>query len=144
MTEVTSGTRVDGVVIGVLMGFAADGAPLVVFPGNLSQAAIPARTTAVLMQEDVGREVALLFEGGDAALPLVVGRLVRPEALPATVTRDGVEEVLELTAEREILLRCGKASITLTRTGKVLIRGEYISSRSAGANRIWGSSVHLN
>jgi hypothetical protein len=149
MSEVGSTTRIDGVVIGVLMGFAADegAAPLVVFPGNPSEAAIPARTTAALTSADVGREVALLFEGGDPALPLVVGRLLRPgtPAPVTTVVRDGApEEVLELTAERELLLRCGKASITLTRAGKVLIRGEYISSRSTGANRIKGGSVHLN
>jgi hypothetical protein len=144
MTRTASAARIDGVAIGVLMGFTADGAPLVVFPGNLSEAAIPARTTAALTQDDIGREVALLFEGGDPALPLVVGRLVRPEPTHVTVARDGVEEALELTAEREILLRCGRASITLTRTGKVLIRGEYISSRSTGANRIKGGSVHLN
>ena len=56
----------------------------------------------------------------------------------------GGEERLELTAEREIVLRCGKASITLTRAGKVLIRGDYISSRSSGVNKIKGGSVQLN
>jgi Domain of unknown function (DUF6484) len=144
MTGASSAVRIDGVVIGVLMGFAADGAPLVVFPGNLSEAAIPARTTAALTREDVGREVALLFEGGDPALPLVVGRVVRPEPTPVAAARDVPEEVLQLTAEREIVLRCGKASVTLTRAGKVLIRGEYVSSRSTGTNRIRGGSVHLN
>ena len=143
MSELATTTRIDGVMIGVLMGFAADGAPLVVYPGNPSEAALPARTTAALTQEDVGREVALLFEAGDPARPLVVGRLIRPEPPPVTVVRDGAEEILELTAERELLLRCGKASITLTRAGKVLIRGEYISSRSTGANRVKGGSVHL-
>jgi len=151
--------RLDGVVIGVLIGFAADGAPLVVFPGNLTDSAIAARTTAVLGSGDVGSEVALLFEASDPGRPMVIGRLLHPVSLeakaPATaqpglaqpglavsVERDG--EHLELTAEREIVLRCGKASITLTRAGKVLIRGTYISSRSSGANRIWGGSVNFN
>jgi hypothetical protein len=138
----TSTTRIDGVVIGVLMGFSGGGAPLVVFPGNRADTAVPARTTASLTPEDVGREVALLFEAGDPTLPLVVGRLIRPE--PVTIARDGADEIVTLTAEREIVLRCGKASITLTSAGKVLIRGEYVSSRSTGANRIKGGSVHLN
>jgi hypothetical protein len=142
-------TRLDGVVIGVLMGIQPDGSPLVVFPGNLHEVAMPARTTAVLAPTDVGGEVALLFEDGDPARPLVIGRLLRPidpsEAEPPAtveVVRDG--ERLELTANREIVLRCGKASITLTEAGKVLIRGAYVSSRSTGANRIKGASVHLN
>lgn len=144
MEQTAQRTRIDGVVIGVLMGFAEDGAPLVVYPGNPAEAAVAARTTAVLAPDDVGREVALLFEGGDAARPLVVGRLVRPEAMPAQVVRDGIEEVLQLAAEREIVLRCGKASITLTRAGKVLIRGEYIFSRSTGVNKLKGGSIQLN
>jgi hypothetical protein len=48
------------------------------------------------------------------------------------------------TAEQEIVLRCGKASITLTRAGKVLIRGAYILNRSSGVNRIKGGSVQIN
>jgi hypothetical protein len=137
----------DGVVIGVLLGFGEGGAPLVIFPGNARQEAVPARTTAALLPGDVGTEVALLFEGGDPARPLVIGRLLRPAETPAPqpaveVVRDG--DRLELRAEQEITLRCGKASITLTREGKVLIRGGYISSWSSGANRIKGGSVHLN
>jgi hypothetical protein len=147
--EQASMERLDGVVIGVLLGFTAEGAPLVIFPGNRAEAAIAARATCVLAPGDVGRELALLFESGDPARPLVIGRVLRPENVePAAasrtveVVRDG--ERLELTAEREIVLRCGKASITLTRAGKVLIRGAYVSSYSTGANRIKGGSVHLN
>ena len=36
MTDVRAAARIEGVAIGVLMGFADDGAPLVVFPGNLA------------------------------------------------------------------------------------------------------------
>lgn len=136
--------RLEGVAIGLLMGFAESGEPLVVFAHNPSETAIPARSTAALGREDVGAEVALLFEGGDPRRPVIVGRLLRPEPAspPVTVERDG--ERLELTAEREIVLRCGEASITLTRAGKVLIRGTHLLSRSSGANRIKGASVQLN
>jgi hypothetical protein len=41
-------------------------------------------------------------------------------------------------------LQCGKASITLTRAGKVLINGAYVSSRSSGVNRLKGGSIQLN
>ena len=62
MDQTAQKARIDGVVIGVLMGFSADGAPLVVYPGNPAETAAPARTTAVLAPDDVGCEVALLFE----------------------------------------------------------------------------------
>jgi hypothetical protein len=47
-------------------------------------------------------------------------------------------------AREEIVLRCGKASITLTKAGKVLIRGAYLLNRSSGVNRIKGGSVQIN
>ena len=130
--------------VGVLLGFGAQGEPLVVFTGNPQDAAVPARATTALQAGDVGGEVALLFEGGDPARPVVIGRLLRPgRSVPAVeVVRDG--QRVDVRAEQEIVLRCGKASITLTRAGKVLIRGAYISSQSSGANRIKGGSVHLN
>jgi uncharacterized protein DUF6484 len=152
--EQASTERLDGVVIGVLLGFAADGVPLVIFPGNRAEAAVAARATCALGSGDIGRELALLFEGGDPLRPLVIGRVLRPgdaaarDPAPASqppaveVVRDG--ERIELTAEREIVLRCGKASIMLTRAGKVLIRGAYVSSHSTGANRIKGGSVNIN
>ena len=53
-------------------------------------------------------------------------------------------ETLTLTANREIVIRCGEASITLTRAGKILLRGKYLLSRSSGVNRIKGGSVQIN
>ncbi len=58
------------------------------------------------------------------------------------IDADG-ERVL-VTAEREIVLRCGEASLTLTRAGKVLIKGKYIVSRSSGYNKIKGAAVDIN
>jgi hypothetical protein len=49
-----------------------------------------------------------------------------------------------VNAEREIELRCGEASITLTRAGKVLIKGEYVLTRAKGLNRIKGAAVSIN
>jgi hypothetical protein len=57
---------------------------------------------------------------------------------------EGDGERLVFSAEKEIVLRCGNASITLTRAGKVLIRGAYLLARSSGVNRIQGGSVQIN
>lgn len=140
-------TRLDGVVIGVLLDVPQAASPVVAFPGCPSETGIAATTTTALSREDIGAQVALMFVAGDPSLPLVIGRIQRlPQAsaaTPAAVAQiDG--ERLEFSAEREIVLRCGKASITLTREGKVLIKGAYLSSRSSGVNRIKGGSVQIN
>ncbi|CAN7459849.1 MULTISPECIES: DUF6484 domain-containing protein [Pseudomonas] len=138
-------TRLDGVVIGILLDVPEASSPVVAFPGCPSETGIAATTTTVLAREDIGTQVALMFVGGDPAQPLVIGRIQRlPETRkePAVAHIDG--ERLEFSAEREIVLRCGKASITLTREGKVLIKGAYLSSRSSGVNRIKGGSVQIN
>lgn len=140
-------TRLDGVVIGVLLDVPQAASPVVAFPGCPSETGIAATTTTALSREDIGAQVALMFVAGDPSLPLVIGRIQRlpqvPAATPAAVAHvDG--ERLEFSAEREIVLRCGKASITLTREGKVLIKGAYLSSRSSGVNRIKGGSVQIN
>jgi hypothetical protein len=136
--------RVDGVVIGVLLDVPSADAPVVAFPGCPGETGLAARTTTPLAREDIGAQVALMFEAGNLSRPLVIGRIQRlPQTTtPAVAHLDG--ERLEFSAEREIVLRCGKASITLTREGKVLIRGTYLSNRSSGVNRIKGGSVQIN
>jgi hypothetical protein len=143
--SVSSPRRLDGVIIGALVGFAKNGVPLVDFSGNQQDSPVPARTIVTLSREDVGREVALLFEGADAARPILIGLTQPPQPQsPQRVSIDRDGERLELTADREIVLRCGDASITLTRAGKVLIRGAYVSSHSSGVNKIKGGAVHIN
>lgn len=59
-----------------------------------------------------------------------------------TLRIDGKRVVIE--GQEEITLSCGEASITLTKAGKILIRGTYLQSRSSGVNRILGGSVQVN
>ncbi|WP_086998831.1 DUF6484 domain-containing protein [Rhizobium sullae] len=135
--------RIEGVVIGVLLGFDA-GAPLVVFPGNPRDTALPARSLCDLTSAMIGAEVALLFEGGDALRPLIVGRIVEPARKSSTpnVVRDG--ERVRITGEERIELRCGKATIIMEKDGHITIRGTYVTSHASAANRIRGGSVNLN
>lgn len=137
-----SQARLDGVVIGTLLALPQAASPIVGFPGCPQAQGMAARSTALLTPDDIGAQVALMFENGDPAHPLVVGRLLGATPPAAQVRLD--DERLELSAEREIVLRCGKASITLTRAGKVIIQGAYLSSRSSGVNRIKGGSVQIN
>lgn len=136
--------RIDGVVIGTLLELDVIGSPRVDYPGN-SGGALPARALTALDSSKVGREVALMFEDGDPLRPLLLGVLTkpgRPEPRAVQVDMDG--ERIVFTGRKEIVLRCGKASITLTRAGKVLLRGAYVSSRSSGVNRVKGGSVQIN
>jgi Domain of unknown function (DUF6484) len=119
-----------------------DSGARVVFPG--SAGAVPARTLVPLGPSAVGASVALLFEDGDPARPLIAG-VVQDEAAVGrgpTVELDGRQ--LCLSAQRKIVLRCGKASITLTRDGKIVVRGAHVLSRSSGVNRLQGGSVRIN
>lgn len=129
--------------VSVLAGFDESQRPLVQVPGSAGGDPVPARQSCLLGVTDLGREVILTFENGDPMRPIIVGLLQSPGAVPAVrVSPDG--ERLEIAAEHEIILRCGKASITLTQAGKILIRGAYLLSRSSGANRIKGASVEIN
>ncbi len=106
----------------------------------------PVASSVVLDAQTLGRRVAVLFDRGRPERPIVVG-LIRdeePEAPAAPETLELDADALLLRAKRELTLRCGKASVTLTRAGKVLIRGAYLLQRSSGVNRIKGGSVQIN
>ena len=136
--------RIDGVALGLVMGFDEAGAPLVVFAGNPSDSAIAARSVAALAGEDVGCEVALCFEDGDLNRPLIIGRIVEPvrQDAPPQIIRDG--ETVKVTASERLELRVGKASIVMKKDGHITIRGSYLVSHASASNRIRGGSVNLN
>jgi hypothetical protein len=142
--------------IGIIVGFHDSGGPLVDFPSNPFSEYLPAHSIVTLSKSEIGREVVLLFEEGDLQKPIVMGLIQHQNPAdshsednvgdekpsPVAVEIDG--DRLIFVAEKEIVLRCGQASITLTRAGKILIRGTYLLNRSSGVNRIKGGSVQIN
>jgi len=154
MTESAESGVINGIVIGTLAEVAADGDPLVYYPGIPGGQPLPAVSTSGLSEQKPGIELALGFVNGDPARPIVLGQIHNPasrgarQSQPAAGQRavdvklDG--DTLTLTAEREIVLKCGNSSITLTRAGKVILKGEYLSTHSTGVNRIKGGSVQIN
>ena len=138
------------VATGRLQGFDLLDQPLIANLAACPGQVVAARTTLPLRRAMIGRDVVVLFDCGDLQAPIIVG-VIEPKALAenalarapgVTIHADGERHVIE--AEREIVLRCGDASITLTRAGKVIIKGNYILSRSTGYNKIKGAAIDIN
>jgi hypothetical protein len=133
-----------GLVVGLFLGFDSEGAPLVDFPGNPTGTTVRARVIGAISKQDCGKAAALLFQEGDPAQPIIVGVIQDRVDKPQPVGVEIDNQILEFKAEKQIVLRCGDASITLTRAGKVLIRGKYILSNSLGVNMVKGGIIRLN
>ena len=152
--------RIEGVRVGTIVKVDENGRVLVEFPGN-TEGPVAARFTSAFGLRRLKKaaaneeEVLLAFENNDTRLPIVIDSLghdtnqtTRSEAI--ALQTEELDDILvdgkrvTFDAKEEIVLRCGKASITLTRAGKVLIRGAYLLSRSSGVNRIKGGVVHVN
>ncbi len=162
------------IVIGVFTGLNDQGKPLVNFAYNEVSHPIVAITSVALNQKQTDRQVALMFEEGDIKKPIIMGVIhnqldeilenfeftaednAREEASSQNPTPETNDSTLKsedayldgkrvvLEGKEEIVLKCGDASITLTKAGKILIRGKYLLNRSSGVNRIMGGSVQVN
>lgn len=149
-------------VIGSITGLDSRGQALVDFPQNGLGKPMEALATVGVTQQHVGRQVALLFANGDPQQPVIIGIIHSPlhEMLasyelsaPSDSAPDAAEGVQDVVVDgrriviegrEEVVLKCGDASITLTKSGKILIRGKYLVNRSSGVNRIMGGSVQIN
>ncbi len=148
-TELKNNQQINGVIIGKVISLDDSGDVTVTYPGNPTDSSLIASSVVSVNVNDIDKNVVLMFEAGNPLRPIIMGRL---QDSPARVEKKSDETVnvqldgkcLAFTAQKEIVLRCGEASITLTRAGKVIIRGEYLLSRSTGTNRIKGGSVQIN
>jgi hypothetical protein len=122
---------------------------------------VPARLAMAATRERIAEAIAkclptvVLFENGDRSKPLIVGFVepLQPEtpiAQPEEAEKNPFVEAdvdgkrVRVTAQDEIVLQCGSASVTLRRNGRVIIRGTYVESHSEGTNRIKGGQVQIN
>jgi len=137
-------SRNASVVIGLFLGLNEEGKPLVDYPGNPSGQALLARTTTNVGSSERGQDAVLVFEDGDPAKPIIMGLLQNSSNEPKSDEPAAEVETLEFRANREIVLRCGDASITLRSNGRLVIRGAYIETRASGTNRIKGGAVLIN
>ena len=152
--------KISGIRIGHIHGVDKKGRLLVDFPGNI-EGPLPARFAESAKQKlssGVGtsdEKILLAFEKEDPKLPIVIDLIC--DAIEMTEKANNIALRIDETddvyvdgrrimydASEQIVLRCGKASITLTRAGKVIIRGAYVLNRSSGVNKIKGGSVQIN
>jgi uncharacterized protein DUF6484 len=136
-----------GAIVGTLAGLSPSGGPLVAVTS--SDQPISARSCVRLGSEHIGSSVVMVNDDNDPDCPIIVGVVDGDVPQPAASTDRSVAVRLDgervvLSAAREIVLECGKASITLTHAGKIIIRGAYVSSHSHGVNRIKGGTVEIN
>lgn len=139
----------------------ADGAvPRVDYPGNPG-GPVGARSTVPLEPEALlaavaRRQGAVLLLAEGEPRPILIG-LLQPETetplLDAVLgaPAERLVEVAEVDGKRvvvegrdEIVLRCGEASITLRRNGRVVIRGTQLETRASGLQRIQGGKIEIN
>lgn len=137
--------------------------PAVILVECPGQPPVPARLISsvdrsmLAKKENIGRSVLLVFENGDPEYPIIVGVLENliddMVALELEAAKDQPQEKpdvivdgkkITLQAEQEIVLQCGKGSITLKKEGKIIIKGTNIISRASEGNKIKGSYVDLN
>jgi len=149
---VTSLGSVLAPIVGARAGFivevAPGGEPRVDYQGN-RLGPIAARSTVDIPALPKGErlEVLLVFESNDPIRPIVIGLLRGPGGLEARGPRPADQTLgrrLVLEAPDEVEIRCGPASITLRRNGRIVLRGLQIESRATGANKIRGGSVQIN
>lgn len=124
----------------------AEGVPWVSFAGG-GEKGRAAEVAVDLDPAHVGRDVLLCFPDGKKGVPVIVG-IVR-KAGESTLPRSSLDLVVDhdrvvLSARSEVVLRCGKATISLNAEGQVSIKGANVVSTAYGTNRIRGGNVQIN
>lgn len=133
-----------GAVMGKLVAIEA-GRPTVEFDAGQGLCRMPARVLQDMAPGGeawlVGQTVLMMLAQGDAALPIIVGRV--GETLPQPSVDMNADE-LNFEGREQVVLRCGEASITLKADGQVLIKGSRLLSRASESNKIRGATVLIN
>ncbi|MBU1169907.1 MAG: hypothetical protein KKD44_10135 [Proteobacteria bacterium] len=133
--------KIEGIVVGQLVGFEHTKNPLVDFKKNVTGRPLSARATVALSETHVGRDVALMFEECNPKKPVIIG-LMHSEENQTEAPPD--EQIKTISAENAILFRCGKSTLLLKKDGTIEISGKNIVARASGQNTIKGAVVHIN
>lgn len=145
-SQARSSRPVQGLVVGWITAVGSDGSIRVSAP-SLGEDPLSARALCPVGPEQIGAQCALMFEQGDVDRPIVMG-LFQHAVLPITTTGSTATgqdaRTFKISADREIALHCGKASLRLTQDGRIELRGTTLISHASGVNRIRGGAIKLN
>lgn len=150
-----AGPEAGGASFATIVSLAPDGTPEVHLDddGPAVPARLAVRTTRARIEKAIAvrQQAVVVFEGSDRSRPIIVGFIEaleqpQPDASAGipVIEADVDGRRVRLTAQDEIVLECGSASVTLRRNGRVVIRGTYVETRSDGTNRIRGGQVQIN
>lgn len=143
------------VVTGHLQGIDDEGRVLFV-PERESSPAMPvaigiAISDGVLIPAARSQQRALVVRTSETPPQWVLIGLVRErvqsgarDATPGQLEVRVDGETLKLSAQREIELSCGNASLVLRQSGRVILKGNYLVTSSRGPIKIKGASVEIN
>ena len=141
--------RLQGVRVGMLVEADPSTGIRVQYEGLPAGEGVPARATVPVTPHDEGRAVLLVFEEGDAMRPIITG-FIQEHPVTAPQAQGTLRDVrvdgerIRLEAKEEIVLRCGKSSVTLRADGKIVVRGMEIVSRAYRTNKVKGAAVKIN
>ena len=158
VTEAPPVPSVDGLAGGAVAGHLAgvDDEGRLLFRPDEQQAALPVAIAVPLSDEELvraawlGQRALVLRSEADPTRLVLVG-LVRERvgAAAAGAALNGVSikvdgEQVQLTGQKSIELRCGKARLLLRRDGHIEMSGTHLLSRSRGSVKIKGATIALN
>ena len=141
--------------LGHIVGTDGKGRPVVDFDCNpvgrrVARKAVRLDAEGIQAAVNARHAVELRFEEGDPRLPIITALLpgapsdVHSNALRAALEKATESRARVIQGEDGLALRCGEASVTLLRNGKVSVRGTCVEASSEGTLRLKSMSLQVH
>ncbi len=112
-----------------------------------------ASSLELMKKANTGKSVVVSLFNGNPAAPIITGVeeslfeqiiLVNnsPKQMILELEKDGSRTIIR--GDSELTFQCGRGSITINKSGQIIIRGTDVLNLSEGSNRIRGGSIELN
>ncbi|OJH41952.1 DUF6484 domain-containing protein [Cystobacter ferrugineus] len=67
-----------------------------------------------------------------------------PQVAPGALQGVDTADIHVIQGKESLVLRCGRASLTLLRNGRILLKGTYVETCAEGVNRLQAGAVKIN